>query len=143
VYAVSTTEFLGDADGNVRALRLVEVEGPQAGFKPIPGTEREIPAELVTLSMGFLGPEKGALLTDLAEVAGGDDFFDRRGNVARDKTYMSKVDGVFVAGDMGRGQSLIVWAIAEGRAAASGVDRYLSGETALPYPILPTARPLV
>src|SRR5690606_5044281 len=142
VYAVSTTEFAGDADGNVRALRLVEVDGPQNGFKPIPGTEREIPAELVTLAMGFLGPEQGPLLRDLAEV-GGDGFFDARGNVARDKTYMSKVDGVFVAGDMGRGQSLIVWAIAEGRAAASGVDRYLTGETVLPYPILPTARPPV
>ena len=142
MYAVSTTEFVGDEDGNVRALRLVEVEGPQTGFKPIPGTEREIPAELVTLAMGFLGPEKGPLLRDLAEVAG-DGFFDARGNVARDKTYMTKIDGVFVAGDMGRGQSLIVWAIAEGRSAASGVDRYLSGDTALPYPILPTARPLV
>ncbi|MFD1937717.1 glutamate synthase subunit beta [Nonomuraea mangrovi] len=137
VYAVSTTEFAGDADGNVRALRLVEVEGPQSGFKPIPGTEREIPAELVTLSMGFLGPEKGALLQDLGVE------YDARGNVARDKTYMTNVDGVFVAGDMGRGQSLIVWAIAEGRAAASGVDRFLTGETALPYPIMPTARPLV
>ncbi|MEU7891348.1 glutamate synthase subunit beta [Nonomuraea sp. NPDC049152] len=137
VYAVSTTEFTGDAEGNVRALRLVEVEGPQTGFKPIPGTEREIPAELVTLSMGFLGPEKGALLQDLGVE------YDARGNVARDKTYMTNVDGVFVAGDMGRGQSLIVWAIAEGRAAASGVDRFLTGETALPYPILPTARPLV
>ncbi|WP_101782949.1 glutamate synthase subunit beta [Nonomuraea indica] len=142
VYAVSTTEFVGDEAGNVRALRLVEVEGPQNGFKPVPGSEREIPAELVTLSMGFVGPEKGALLRDLAEDAG-DGFFDARGNVARDKTYMSKVDGVFVAGDMGRGQSLIVWAIAEGRAAASGVDRYLTGDTELPYPILPTARPLV
>jgi len=142
VYAVSTTEFVGDEDGNVKALRLVEVEGPQTGFKPIPGTEREIPAELVTLAMGFLGPEKGPLLMDLAEEAG-DGFFDARGNVARDKTYMSRIDGVFVAGDMGRGQSLIVWAIAEGRAAASGVDRYLTGETVLPYPILPTARPLV
>ncbi|WP_219472177.1 glutamate synthase subunit beta [Nonomuraea rhizosphaerae] len=142
VYAVSTTEFLGDESGNVRALRLIEVEGPQNGFKPIAGTEREIPAELVTLSMGFLGPEKGALLEDLSGVAG-EGFYDARGNVSRDKSYMSKVDGVFVAGDMGRGQSLIVWAIAEGRAAASGVDRYLSGETSLPYPILPTARPLV
>jgi glutamate synthase (NADPH/NADH) small chain len=142
VYAVSTTEFAGDADGNLRALRLVEVDGPQNGFKPIPGSEREIPAELVTLAMGFLGPEKGPLLHDLAVLAG-DGFYDARGNVSRDKTYMSKVDGVFVAGDMGRGQSLIVWAIAEGRAAASGVDRFLTGETALPYPILPTARPLV
>ncbi|SDL11804.1 glutamate synthase (NADPH/NADH) small chain [Nonomuraea maritima] len=139
VYAASTTAFVGDDEGNVRALRLVDVEGPQKGFQPIPGTEREIPADLVTLSMGFVGPEKGALLQDLA----GDGFYDARGNVARDKAYMSKVDGVFVAGDMGRGQSLIVWAIAEGRAAASGVDRFLTGDTALPYPILPTARPLV
>ncbi|MEU0568080.1 glutamate synthase subunit beta [Nonomuraea sp. NPDC005983] len=142
VYAVSTTEFVGDESGNVRALRLVEVGGPQNGFKPIPGTEREIPAELVTLSMGFVGPEKGALLQDLAE-DGGEGFYDARGNVTRDKSYMSKVDGVFVAGDIGRGQSLIVWAIAEGRAAASGVDRYLTGDTSLPYPILPTARSLV
>ncbi|GAA3314083.1 glutamate synthase subunit beta [Nonomuraea dietziae] len=137
VYAVSTTEFVDDGTGQVRALRLVQVEGPQSGFKPIPGTEREIPADLVTLSMGFVGPEKGALLEDLGVE------YDARGNVARDKTYMTNVDGVFVAGDMGRGQSLIVWAIAEGRAAASGVDRFLTGETALPYPILPTARPLV
>ncbi|WP_084956532.1 glutamate synthase subunit beta [Thermoactinospora rubra] len=137
VYAVSTLEFVGDESGHVRALRVVDVEGPETGFRPIPGTEREIPAELVTLAMGFLGPEKGPLLTDLGVE------YDARGNVARDKTYMTNVEGVFTAGDMGRGQSLIVWAIAEGRAAASGVDRYLTGETALPYPILPTARPLV
>jgi glutamate synthase (NADPH/NADH) small chain len=144
VYAVSTTELVGDDEGNVRALRLVDVEGPQTGFRPIPGTEREIPAELVTLAMGFLGPEKGPLLTDLAEMSGEPEtFFDARGNVARDKSYMTGVDGVFVAGDMGRGQSLIVWAIAEGRSAAAGVDRYLTGQTALPVAIPPTARPLV
>ncbi|WP_214416902.1 glutamate synthase subunit beta [Sphaerisporangium fuscum] len=144
VYAASTTEFVGDEQGRVRALRLVDVEGPANGFKPIPGTEREIPAELVTLAMGFVGPEKGALLTDLAAAAGDPEaFFDARGNVARDKSYMSGVEGVFVAGDMGRGQSLIVWAIAEGRSAAAAVDRYLSGETALPVAIPPTARPLV
>ncbi|SDR11589.1 glutamate synthase subunit beta [Thermostaphylospora chromogena] len=143
VYGVSTTELVGDADGNVRALRLVEVEGPQTGFKPIPGTEREIPAELVTLALGFLGPERGPLLTDLAELSGDPEgFFDARGNVARDRSYMTGVDGVFVAGDMGRGQSLIVWAIAEGRSAAAAVDRYLSGGTVLPAPIAPTARPL-
>ncbi|GAA3445857.1 glutamate synthase subunit beta [Planomonospora venezuelensis] len=142
VYAVSTTEFVGDADGNVRALRLVEVEGPQGGFRPIPGTEREIPAELVTLSMGFTGPEKGALLTDLA-AEGGEGFYDARGNVARDKGYQTAVEGVFVAGDMGRGQSLIVWAIAEGRSAAAAVDRHLTGQSALPVAIPPTARPLV
>ncbi|GGP76672.1 glutamate synthase subunit beta [Streptosporangium pseudovulgare] len=142
VYAASTTEFVGDDDGNIRALRLVDVEGPASGFAPIPGTEREIPAQLVTLAMGFLGPEQGSLLSDLAE-DGGEGFFDARGNVARDASYMSTVDGVFVAGDMGRGQSLIVWAIAEGRSAASAVDRYLTGDTALPRAIPPTARPLV
>ena len=119
VYAVSTTEFVGDADGNVRALRLVEVGGPQDGFKPIPGTEREIPAELVTLVDGLPRPGEGRPAAG-ARRAAGDEFFDARGNVARDKGYMSSVDGVFVAGDMGRGQSLIVWAIAEGRSAAVG-----------------------
>jgi glutamate synthase (NADPH/NADH) small chain len=136
VYAVSTVEFAGDAGGNVTALRLVDVEGPATGFKPIPGTEREIPAELVTLAMGFLGPEKGALLTDLGVE------YDPRGNVARNGSYETSVDGVFVAGDMGRGQSLIVWAIAEGRSAAAAVDEYLTGRTALPTAIPPTARPL-
>ncbi|GAA2580104.1 glutamate synthase subunit beta [Actinomadura fulvescens] len=136
VYAVSTTEFAGDAEGNVRALRLVEVEGPQAGFKPIPGTEREIEAQLVTLAMGFLGPQKEGLLEQLGVE------LDQRGNVVRDKDYRTSVDGVFAAGDMGRGQSLIVWAIAEGRAAAHGVDKHLMGETSLPYPIVPTARPI-
>ncbi|GII90379.1 glutamate synthase subunit beta [Sinosporangium siamense] len=144
VYAVSTTEFTGDAEGNVTGLRLVEVEGPQAGFRPIPGTEREIPADLVTLSMGFVGPEKPGLLTSLAALApDAEAFFDARGNVVRDKSYMSTVDGVFVAGDIGRGQSLIVWAIAEGRSAAAAIDRYLTGTTALPVAIPPTARPLV
>ncbi|GAA1874120.1 glutamate synthase subunit beta [Actinomadura bangladeshensis] len=136
VYAVSTTEFAGDADGGVRALKLVEVGGPETRFAPIEGTEREIPAELVTLAMGFLGPQREGLLEQL-----GVDL-DQRGNVARDGDYATSVDGVFVAGDMGRGQSLIVWAIAEGRAAARGVDAYLTGRTDLPYPIPPTARPI-
>ncbi|MCC5575548.1 glutamate synthase subunit beta [Microtetraspora sp. AC03309] len=142
VYAVSTTEFLGDEDGNVRALRLVEVEGPANGFRQVPGSEREIPAELVTLAMGFVGPEKGPLLTGLAALASRD-FFDPRGNVARGTSYETAVDGVFAAGDMGRGQSLIVWAIAEGRSAAAAVDEYLTGRTALPVAIPPTARSLV
>ncbi|MEO3812865.1 glutamate synthase subunit beta [Sphaerisporangium sp. B11E5] len=144
VYAVSTTGFLADEAGRVRALKLVDVEGPATGFRQVPGSEREIPAELVTLAMGFLGPEKGPLLTDLAAQASDPEkFFDARGNIARDKSYMSGVPGVFVAGDMGRGQSLIVWAIAEGRSAAAEVDRYLSGQSALPVAIPPTARPLV
>ncbi len=88
------------------------------------------------LAMGFLGPERGSWL-ELLGVS-----FDERGNVARDTRYMSNVPGVFVAGDMGRGQSLIVWAIAEGRSCAAGVDAWLMGETQLPTPIAPTARPL-
>ena len=133
VFAVSTKEFLGDEAGNVRALVLVEVD---ASFKPIEGTEREIPAQLVLLAMGFVGPEKSALLTDL-EVE-----LDARGNVARDASWSASVPGVFVCGDMGRGQSLIVWAIAEGRACAAAVDRWLMGDTQLPAPILPTDRPI-
>jgi glutamate synthase (NADPH/NADH) small chain len=136
VYAVSTQEFLGDSSGRVRALRLVEVEPPGSGFTPVPGTERELPCELVLLAMGFTGAERGGLLTDL-----GVDF-DQRGNVARDGSYATSVPGVFVAGDMGRGQSLIVWAIAEGRSAAAAVDRYLAGDTLLPVAITPSARPL-
>jgi glutamate synthase (NADPH) small chain len=136
VYAVSTQEFLGDSAGRVRALRLVEVEPSGRGFTPLPGTERELRCDLVLLAMGFTGAERGGLLAGL-----GVDF-DERGNVARDASYATSVDGVFVAGDMGRGQSLIVWAIAEGRSAAAAVDRYLSGDTLLPAAIPPTARPL-
>jgi glutamate synthase (NADPH) small chain len=134
VYAVSTQEFLADENGEVRALKLVGVD---AGFQPVPGTESEIPAGLVLLAMGFVGPERPGLVEQLGVE------LDERGNVARDPSYATSVDGVFVAGDAGRGQSLIVWAIAEGRAAAASVDRYLTGETSLPSPIPPTARPLV
>jgi glutamate synthase (NADPH) small chain len=132
-YAVSTLEFLGDASGRVRALRLADA----AGFDPVPGTERELPCDLVLLAMGFTGAERPGLLTDLGV------RFDERGNVGRDAAYATSVPGVFAAGDMGRGQSLIVWAIAEGRSAAAAVDRYLTGTSALPAPIPPTARPLV
>jgi glutamate synthase (NADPH/NADH) small chain len=134
VYAVSTSEFVGDADGRVAALRLVEVD---AGFQPVAGTEREIPAQLVLLAMGFTGPQTAGLVDQLGVA------LDERGNVRRDAAYSTDVEGVFVAGDAGRGQSLIVWAIAEGRAAAAAVDRYLTGSTTLPAPIPPTARPLV
>jgi glutamate synthase (NADPH/NADH) small chain len=134
VYAVSTQEFLGDDDGHVRGLRLVEVD---AKFQPVEGTEREIPAQLVLFAMGFTGPEPDGVLAQL-----GVDL-DERGNVARDAAYATSVEGVFVAGDAGRGQSLIVWAIAEGRAAAAAVDRYLTGSTNLPAPIRATERPLV
>ncbi|HJR38332.1 MAG TPA: glutamate synthase subunit beta [Nocardioidaceae bacterium] len=137
VYSVSTKEFLGDESGNVRALRLGEVEMRDGRFQEVAGSEREIPAELVLFAMGFTGPEQEGLVSQL-----GVDL-DERGNVTRDASYMSSVDGVFVAGDAGRGQSLIVWAIAEGRAAAAAVDTYLTGATTLPYPIAPTERPLV
>jgi glutamate synthase (NADPH/NADH) small chain len=134
---VSTQEFLGDEAGNVRALRLVDVELVDGRITEVEGTEREIPAELVLFAMGFTGPEKPGLVEQL-----GVDL-DERGNVARDGQYATSVDGVFVAGDAGRGQSLIVWAIAEGRAAAAAVDEFLTGSTTLPVPIPPTARPLV
>ncbi|GLY30653.1 glutamate synthase subunit beta [Kineosporia sp. NBRC 101731] len=136
VYATSTQEFLGDENGRVRALKLVEVEFKEGRFTPVEGSEREIPAQLVLLAMGFTGPEKPGLVEQL-----GVDL-DPRGNIARDNDYMSSVPGVFVAGDAGRGQSLIVWAIAEGRSCAAGVDTWLSGSTTLPTAIPPTARPL-
>jgi glutamate synthase (NADPH) small chain len=135
-FAVNTEEFLADADGNVRALRLVEVQMIEGRMTAIAGTEMEIPAELVLLAMGFVGPERA-----LAEQFQLD--LDTRGNIARDASYASNVPGIYVAGDAGRGQSLIVWAIAEGRAAAAAVDRYLTGVERLPVPIAPTARPLV
>ena len=137
VYSVSTKEFLADEDGNVRALRLVDVEMEDGKLEEVAGTEREIPAELVLFAMGFTGPQPDGLVEQL-----GVDL-DGRGNVVRDDAYMTTVPGVFVAGDAGRGQSLIVWAIAEGRAAAAGVDTFLTGATTLPAPIPPTERPLV
>ncbi len=136
VYAVSTTELVDDGHGAVAGLRLEEVEMVDRRFTPVPGSEREIPAQLVLLAMGFTGPQQGGLVDQL-EVD-----LDERGNVERDLSYMSSRPGVFVAGDAGRGQSLIVWAIAEGRACAAGVDTFLTGSSSLPVPIPPTARPL-
>ncbi|NYJ74513.1 glutamate synthase small subunit [Allobranchiibius huperziae] len=136
VYAISTKEFLDDGNGNVKALRLVEVERKGSGFEEVEGSEREIPADLVLLAMGFLGPQSEGLIEQLGVE------LDERTNVRRDADFMSSVPGVFVAGDAGRGQSLIVWAIAEGRAAARGVDAFLSGASDLPAPIAPTDRPL-
>jgi glutamate synthase (NADPH) small chain len=134
VYSASTKEFLGDEQGRVRALRIVEVDGK---FQEIEGTEQEIPAQLVLFAMGFTGPESDTLVDQLGIE------LDDRTNVARDSSYATSSKGVFVAGDAGRGQSLIVWAIAEGRAAAAAVDTFLRGSTTLPAPIPPTARPLV
>jgi len=137
VYSVNTERFVGDDDGTVRALVAYEVEMVDGRFEKIEGTDFELPCELVLLAMGFVGPERDGLLEHLGV------GFDARGNVARDCSFMTSVPGVFACGDMGRGQSLIVWAIAEGRACAAGVDRHLAGETQLPAPIEPNARPLL
>ncbi len=141
VYAVNTLEFVGDGAGNLTGLRAVEVRSEvvdgRPSFVPVEGTEFELPCDLVFLAMGFVGPEKGGLIDQLGVE------LDPRGNVARDNEWATNVPGVFVAGDMGRGQSLIVWAIAEGRSAAAAVDTHLMGETLLPAPLTPDARPLV
>ena len=133
LYSVSTQRFSGDASGHVRALHAIQVEmiktDGRVQFQPVPGTEFEIPADLVLLAMGFVGAEKGALLDDLGVT------MTDRGTVARDGNWMTNVAGVFTAGDIQRGQSLIVWAIAEGRSAARGIDRYLMGESQLPAPL--------
>ncbi len=136
MFAVSTNRFLGSADGRVRALELVEVALVGGRFEEVPDSTHELAADLVLLAMGFTGPEQGDLITQLGVA------LDSRGLVGRDSSFATNVDGVFVAGDAGRGQSLIVWAIAEGRACAAAVDRWLMGTTNLPAPIAPTARPL-
>ena len=140
VYAVNTLEFLGDDQGNLRGLRAVEVVSTivdgRPSFEAVDGSEFVLPCELVFLSMGFVGPEQGGLLDQLGVA------IDQRGNVARDDNWATNVDGVFVAGDMGRGQSLIVWAIAEGRSVAASVDTWLTGTTTLPAPIDTFAVPL-
>jgi len=137
MYAVSTQEFLKDSDGNLRALKLVETRFVDGKFESVPASEKEIPAQLVLLALGFTGPEKSELLSQL-EVE-----LDDRGIIKRDDDYATTSEGVYVCGDAGRGQSLIVWAIAEGRSAAAAVDRYLTGHTQLPFPLEPTATPLM
>ena len=136
LYAVSTSEVVADASGHVSGLRVNDVRLGQGGFEVVDGTERVLPAQLVLLAMGFLGPEREGLVEQLGVA------LDERGNIVRDREFMTSIPGVFVAGDAGRGQSLIVWAIAEGRSAACGGDAYLTGSSALPRPINPTDRPL-
>jgi glutamate synthase (NADPH/NADH) small chain len=130
VYSVSTVRFVGDERGRVKALEVARVEpvreGGRLGFQEVPGSRFVLPCELVLLAMGFVGPEKPGLLTDLGVK------LDPRGNVAVDANKQTSVPKIFAAGDMSRGQSLIVWAIQEGRAAAKGVDQFLMGETLLP-----------
>ncbi|KAA0235012.1 MAG: glutamate synthase subunit beta [Actinobacteria bacterium] len=140
VYSVSTTEFVGDERGTVSKLRYHQVESVlvdgRPTFEKVDGTDAEVAADLVLLALGFTGPEPGGLVDQL------DVVLDQRGNAARDGQFRSSVPGVYVCGDMGRGQSLIVWAIAEGRSCAASVDADLMGETLLPSPISPDARPL-
>jgi len=134
VFSVNTEKFTGK-DGRVTGLRAHEVEMKAGRFEKVEGSDFELAADLVLLAMGFVGPEKPGLLSELGVA------LTDRGNVSRNGDFETSVPGVFVAGDMGRGQSLIVWAIAEGRAAAAGADRYLMGHTALPAPIAPSAAP--
>jgi glutamate synthase (NADPH/NADH) small chain len=133
VYAVSTQRFTGDAAGRLTQLHGVKVDlvrdGARMDFKPVPGSEFTLDVDLVLLAMGFVGPERAGLLTELGVT------LTERGNVARDAQWMTSVPGVFACGDMQRGQSLIVWAIAEGRSAARGVDLYLMGKSDLPAPL--------
>ncbi|HTY01700.1 MAG TPA: glutamate synthase subunit beta [Bacteroidota bacterium] len=124
-WAVATTAFEGDAEGNVTALRAIRV-GPPPRFEPVAGTEFSLHADLVLLAMGFAGPTKEGMLQKLGVA------IDARGNVKADENYMTSVAGVFSAGDMRRGQSLVVWAISEGRKAAKGVDTFLMGSSDLP-----------
>ena len=133
LYAVSTKRFVDDGNGHVRALELVEVAmkavDGRTQFEEVAGSSHELPADRVFLAMGFTGPERAGLLDGLGVA------LSERGNVQRDANWMTSVDGVFAAGDIQRGQSLIVWAIAEGRAAAAAIDRYLMGATDLPAPL--------
>jgi glutamate synthase (NADPH/NADH) small chain len=139
-YAINTERFVDDGSGRLAALATHRVKQAftdgRMSFEKVAGTEQEYPADLVFLAMGFTGPERSPMLEQF-----GVELTDR-GNVARDDAWSTNVEGVFVAGDMGRGQSLIVWAIAEGRAAAAAVDRHLMGETLLPAPVKPTDAPL-
>jgi glutamate synthase (NADPH) small chain len=133
IYSVSTGRFVGGEDGHVRALQGCSVvpvnEGGRMQFAPVPGSDFELQADLVLLAMGFVGAEPGGMLTELGVKT------TERGTVGRDASWMTNVPGVFTAGDMQRGQSLIVWAIAEGRSAARAVDTYLMGRSSLPAPV--------
>ena len=134
VFAASTVEFEGDGQGRVQALRVADAE--PGSRRPLPGTERRIRADLVLLALGFTGPEQSGGLMDQLGLG-----LTATGAFGRDPDFAAGPPGVFVAGDAGRGQSVIVWAIAEGRATAAAVDRYLTGSTNLPAPIHATDRP--
>jgi glutamate synthase (NADPH/NADH) small chain len=127
-FAVNTARFVADAQGRVKGLDCVRVKLENGRFNPVPGSEFHIEADLILLAMGFVHPEHEGLLTDLGVK------LDARGNVQVDADFMSSEPGVFAAGDMQRGQSLVVWAIADGRKAAAGIDQYLMGQTELRTP---------
>ena len=133
LYAIATQQFSGDERGRVTTLRAARVEtvskDGRLEFQTIEGSEFEIKADLVLLAMGFLGPERGGMLDQLGV------RMSDRGTVCRDERWMTNIPGVFTAGDMQRGQSLIVWAMAEGRSCARGVDAYLMGSSDLPAPL--------
>ncbi|WP_432483181.1 glutamate synthase subunit beta [Kineococcus esterisolvens] len=135
-FSASTQALIGDEQGHVKALRIVEVEKVDGAWTPVAGTEQDLPAQLVLLAIGFTGPEHGGLVEQLGLTP------DQRTRFTRTPGYATATPGVFVAGDAGRGQSLIVWAIAEGRACAAAVDEHLMGDTALPAPIRADAAPL-
>ena len=135
IYSVNTQRFIGE-NNQVTGLELAEVEFKDGKFIPIKGSEKVIPADFVLLALGFVGPEKASFIDQLKL------GLDQRGNIARDENFATNANGVFVCGDAGRGQSLIVWAIAEGRSVAAAVDKYLIGETNLPSPVEPTSRPI-
>jgi glutamate synthase (NADPH/NADH) small chain len=137
IFSVGTREFLKDDVGRVRGLVLNEVEFKDGRLQEVPGTERELKADMVLLALGFAGPERSPLIEQLGVQ------LDERGNVVRAENYQTNLEGVFVCGDAGRGQSLIVWAIAEGRSAAAHVDDFFRGRTELPIPISTRTRPLV
>src|SRR5262249_45558365 len=130
VFSVMSQRFVSDEHGRIRGVQTVEVAwtyeiGGRSQLLPVPGTEREWPAQMVLLALGFVGPETEGLLSQLGV------SIDERGNVAVDSDQMTGGPKVFAAGDMGRGQSLVVWAIADGRRAAKGIDKFLGGERTL------------
>ena len=134
-YLSSTVELIGK-DGAVTGIKIADTQFVDGKRVPTPGTERVIPADLVLLALGFSGPEVAPAVADI-EIP-----LDSKGNFYREESFASSVEGVFVAGDAGRGQSLIVWAIAEGRAAAATIDRFLEGTTDLPSPVKASDQPI-
>ncbi|HSW51552.1 MAG TPA: FAD-dependent oxidoreductase, partial [Bryobacteraceae bacterium] len=124
-WSVGTTRFVGDENGNVQQLHGVRV-GPPPKFEPVAGADFTMDVDLVLLAMGFTGPRRNGMIEQLGVE------LDQRGNVATDESHMTSVPGVFAAGDMRRGQSLVVWAIAEGRKAARAIDTHLMGASRLP-----------